>query len=86
MKKIVGVEPVSYTSKSGSLVTGVRIFIASDAVAPAVGITTSDAFISGGTMQEYHTGEVQAVLYEPTRGGYSRCVGVIYADAPQKKA
>lgn len=79
MKSIVGVEPVSYVNKQGVPVSGVRIFVSSPAVPPAIGSVITESFISGGNMKDYPLGDVLAVLYEPTRSGYSRCTGVIYA-------
>lgn len=84
-KRIIGIEPVSYVSKkTNQPVTGVRIYIATDLVAPSVGVSVKDEFISGASMNDFYVGEVQAVLYEPGYGNQYRCTGVLYLDKDKK--
>lgn len=84
-KRIIGIEPVSYVSKKTNLpVVGVRIYIATELAAPAIGVSVKDEFINGASMNDYYIGEIQAVLYEPGFGNQYRCVGVLYLDKDKK--
>lgn len=79
-KRVIGVEPVSYTGKNGNPVRGVRIHIATELMSPSIGESVANEFISQADINDYHLGPVQAVLYEPGFGGRYRCTGVIYDD------
>lgn len=79
MKKLIGVEPVNYTSKkTGGLVTGVRIYVQEDMVSPSIGVKVQEHFINGARIEDYPLGSIDAVLLEPTFGNNFRCTGVLY--------
>lgn len=88
MKKLIGVENVSYTSsKTGQLVTGVRIFVTSDLTLPSTGVRCDEYFIPGRSVSEFPLGDIVAPTFEPGFvKGQMRCTGIIYpAPADNKK-
>lgn len=80
MKKVIGIENISYTNKNGKQVQGIRLHITELLPAPHIGEKAYSEFISGAFPNEYHLGNILTVLYEPTMAGNYRCVGVLYED------
>lgn len=77
-KEIIGLNPVNYTRKNGTQCIGVNLYVVEPAAPPAIGMTCHEYFINGASMNEYKLGEYKAILFEPTRMGQARCVGVLY--------
>ena len=80
MKKLVGIEVVNYTSKSGTPVTGCRIHIEETLLSPNVGVKTYSEYVSNAQVSDFHLGEISALLYEPSFSGKYKCTGVLMKD------
>ena len=77
-KSIVGIEVVDYVAKSGSKVSGVRLYISKEITGGCgVGVSVTSEFLSGKSLNDFKLGPIQAVLYEPTFNGQYRCIGVL---------
>lgn len=80
MGKVIGIELVSYTNKNGKLIMGTRLHMTQELLSPSIGEKCFSEFVSGRSASEFHLGEFQTVLYEPTGFGSYRCTGVLYLD------